>query len=190
MIEKSSETIVSNKASENEEILEIDAGVYPEVMAVSTYASPTTLPKSTTKEIAASSAAKEATVADPIGAYDGAHKIQNTIMKLFGGMNLSLTAHYDSNRLMAGSMGAGWYHNYEKHLDVFECEALLYESPSSYCKFVCSEGDMAWSAISPGKKGYILSINYDNAYPYCVNCNSKWWEFYDIGGNLVKIQDK
>ena len=52
-----------------------------------------------TKEPAPNTA-KEDKVADPVEVYSGAHIIKNTLMSLFGGQGLALTAHYNSTHLV------------------------------------------------------------------------------------------
>ena len=55
-----------------------------------------------------------------VDAYNGAHVQSNTLISLLGGQALSLVASYSSAILMKGSLGVGWHHNYEKHIEMYE----------------------------------------------------------------------
>ena len=116
------------------------------------------------------------TVADPIDLFTGGHMLKNHIMSLYGGQKLSLVAHYDSTKLETGSLGVGWYHNYEKYLEVDCCEALVYDNPSEYCKFTSNNG-VTFTCSTISKAGYTLTIRDHEDYPYCLDCNKerrKW----------------
>ncbi len=83
--------------------------------------------------------------ADPVDVYSGAHTISVNLMNLFAGQKLSLTAHYNSSRLTKGVMGYGWYHNFEKRLEIIGAvsEIRIYESPSQYERYdSCNSGRM------------------------------------------------
>ena len=127
-------------------------------------------------------------VADPVDVYSGAHTIKNTIMTLFGGQDLKFEANYNSIKLVAGSMGKGWYHNYEKAVVINGTEAYVYSSPSNYARYVAlDEAHTVFACVSMDKNGYILTIDNTSEYPYILNCNSDHIEYYDMYGDLCKI---
>ena len=130
-------------------------------------------------------------VVDPINVYTGAHVLTASLMSLMGGQGLSLTAHYDSTRLVHGSLGKGWYHSYEKHLEYGCCEVLVYSNPSTFSRYVAHpENPSVFECENPEKSGYVLTYNPSAATPFVLDCNSKQTEFYDACGNLVKIRDR
>lgn len=128
------------------------------------------------------------TVADPIDVYSGAHLIENTVMTLFGGQALKLTVRYDSTKLLSGSLGSGWYHNYEKHLEISGSEVRVYSSPSVYAKYDSEDG-VTFTCAAANRNGYILQVDTTQTYPYILHCNSECTEYYNTDGKLAKIVD-
>ena len=130
------------------------------------------------------------TFADPVDVYTGAHLLNNTIMCLFGGQGLKLVAHYDSTQLAIGVLGSGWYHNYEKHIEVDGCEAFVYNNPSIFSRYT-AESDCCtrFTCCSANKNGYILTVDCSRQYPYIIDCNSARTEYYNANGDLAKIKD-
>ena len=130
------------------------------------------------------------TFADPVDVYTGAHTLNNTIMSLYGGQGLNLVAHYDSTKLACGVFGSGWYHNYEKHIELNECEALVYSNPSTYSRYIAeSDCGTRFTCCSANKNGYVLTVDCSCQYPYIIDCNSARTEYYDSNGDLAKIVD-
>ena len=129
-------------------------------------------------------------VADPIDVYTGAHLIKNTLMSLFGGQGIKFAALYNSTYLSPGLLGAGWYHNYEKHIDIDGCEAFVYNNPSVFSRYI-AESDCCTRFVcsSADKNGYILTVDHTAQYPYVINCNSMRTEYYNTNGDLAKIVD-
>ncbi len=127
--------------------------------------------------------------ADPVDVYSGAHVITNTLMTLYGGQGLKLTANYDSSRLSGGVFGRGWYHNYEKHLEMMGCEMRVYTNPSVYTRYVSNDDCTVYTCQSPSKKGYVLTVDCLNTYPYVLDCNKQSTEYYDSEGRLAKVVD-
>jgi YD repeat-containing protein len=130
------------------------------------------------------------TFADPVDVYTGAHLLNNTIMCLFGGQGLKLVAHYDSTQLASGVLGSGWYHNYEKHIEVDGCEAFVYNNPSIFSRYT-AESDCCtrFTCCSANKNGYVLTVDHSRQYPYIIDCNSARTEYYNANGDLAKIKD-
>ena len=128
-------------------------------------------------------------VADPVDVYSGAHLLKNTLMSLFGGQRLSLVAEYNSTRLVRGSLGVGWYHNFGKRLEICECEAYVYTSPTVFSTYKWDSQQSYFLCTSADKPGHILTVNETCEYPYVINCNWAKTEYYDIAGRLVKIVD-
>lgn len=131
----------------------------------------------------------ESLVADPVDVLSGAHTISNTLMTLFGGQGLSLVAQYDSTKLSGGVLGMGWYHNYEKRLESSVYEIKVYSSPSTYLTYTCNDDCSVYTCTAPNKNGYVLTVDFCQQYPYILNCNSEHTEYYNSGGELVKIVD-
>ena len=101
----------------------------------------------------------EKTVQDPVDVYTGAHLIKNSIMTLFGGQGLKLTANYDSTRLSSGIFGIGWYHNFEKHLEMVDCEAHVYSGPSTYSRYSSNDDCTVYTCTAANKNGYVLTVD-------------------------------
>ena len=131
----------------------------------------------------------ESTFADPVDVFSGAHLLKNTIMTLFGGQAIKLTAQYDSTKLLSGQLGKGWYHNYEKHLEIVDCEAHVYTGPSSYSRYSSNDDCTVYTCTAANKNGYVLTVDNCAEYPYAINCNSERTEYYNSEGKLAKIVD-
>lgn len=132
---------------------------------------------------------KEGVVADPVDAYSGAHMLKNTVVALYGGQNTALAISYDSTRLAKGCFGRGWYHNYEKHVEMTECGARVYSSPSVYSTYICRDNCSEYTCTTPSKNGYVLTVDCSREYPYVIHCNSDHTEYYNCDGKLGKIVD-
>ncbi len=129
------------------------------------------------------------TIVDPIDVFSGAQVIKNDLISLFGGLGLTLSAHYNSTKLVNGSLGKGWYHNYEKHMVMGDCEAKVYDNPSTFNNFACCvDGQLQCTTF--GKNGYTISECYDGQYPYVLDCNLERQEYYCHDGRLGKIVDR
>ena len=130
------------------------------------------------------------TFADPVDVYTGAHMLSNTLMTLFGGQGLRLVAHYDSTKLGSGLLGVGWYHSYEKHVEVSSSEALVYTTPTTFSRYLSvSDCCVEFTSCSPNKNGYVLTVDRSRQYPYIIDCNSARTEYYNANGDLAKIKD-
>ena len=130
------------------------------------------------------------TFADPVDVYTGAHMLNNTIMSLFGGQGIKLVAHYDSTQLACGVLGTGWYHNFEKHIEVKDCEAFVYNNPSIFSRYTADSGCCTrFTCCSANKNGYVLTVDHYRQYPYIIDCNSARTEYYNANGDLGKIVD-
>ena len=130
-------------------------------------------------------------VADPVDVYSGAHVISNTLMTLFGGRGLKLVADYNSTKLAHCSMGKGWHHNYEKHIEINSNEALVYDSPVIYARYVSDDyyNSTEYTCGHPSKQGYVLTVDHTSQYPYVLDCNSEMTEYYNACGELAKVVD-
>lgn len=141
------------------------------------------------EEDTGSTSVPESTFQDPVDVYTGAHLIKNNIMTLFGGQAIKLTAQYDSTKLLSGVLGKGWYHNYEKRLEMADCEAYVYTSPSSYSRYSSNDDCSVYTCTATNKNGYVLTVDNGAEYPYAINCNSERTEYYNSDGKLAKIVD-
>ncbi len=131
----------------------------------------------------------ESLFADPVDVYTGAHTLKNTLMTLFGGQNLQFTINYNSTQLASGDFGIGWYHNFEKRLQIIDGVAYVYSSPSVFSKYYADIENAVYVCTAPNKSGYILSVDISQQYPYIINCNYERTEYYDSNGLLAKIVD-
>ncbi len=130
------------------------------------------------------------TFADPVDVYTGAHMLNNTVMSLFGGQGIKLVAHYDSTQLACGVLGMGWYHNFEKHIEVKDCEAFVYNNPSIFSRYTAdSDCNSRFTCCSANKNDYVLTVDHSRQYPYIIDCNSARTEYYNADGDLAKIVD-
>ena len=126
----------------------------------------------------------------PVNAYTGAHRLNNTLMSMFGGLGIKLVAHYDSTQLNVGSLGIGWYHNYEKHIEVNGSDAFVYNNPSIFSRYTAdSDCCQRFTCRSADKNGYVLTVDHSRQYPYIIDCNSARIEYYNANGDLAKIKD-
>lgn len=125
---------------------------------------------------------------DPVDVYSGAHTLQNTLLSLADGQKLSVVAKYNSTKLVNGSLGIGWYHNFDKHIEFCDNEALVYTGAPIYDRYVSIDGGTTYTCVSPGKRGYKLAVNHAGTYPFHVNCNQEKDEYYDSDGRLVLIK--
>ena len=129
-------------------------------------------------------------VADPVDAYSGAHLLTNTVMSLFGGQGITFVARYDSTHLASGLLGSGWYYNFEKHIELCGCEALVFNNPSVFSRYTAeNELCATFTCCSADKNGYVLTVDRTRQYPYIINCNSMRTEYYNTKGDLAKIVD-
>ena len=130
------------------------------------------------------------TFADPVDVYTGAHMLNNTIMSLFGGQGIKLVAHYDSTQLASGLLGTGWYHNFEKHIEVKDCEAFVYNNPATFSRYTADSACCTrFTCCSANKNGYVLTVDHSLQYPYIIDCNSARTEYYNDKGDLAMIKD-
>ena len=134
---------------------------------------------------------KEITVGDPVDVYSGAHILNNTVMSLFGGQGIKLVAHYNSTQLAGGVLGMGWYHNFEKYIEVRDCEAFVYNNPSTFSRYAADSdsNNTRFTCCSANKNGYVLTVDHSRQYPYIIDCNSARTEYYNASGDLAKIKD-
>ena len=132
-------------------------------------------------------------VADPVDAYSGAHTIKNNILSLFGGQNISLIAHYNSSKLTKGSLGVGWYHNFEKHIGFSGTTILVYETPAMFSEYEYYANKITGAEFrcnDVDKRGYVLIGLNNSPYQFCLNCNHERYEYFNSQGQLVKIVSK
>lgn len=127
------------------------------------------------------------TVADPIDVNTGSHLLKNTIMTLFGGQNLKFTIEYDSGKLASGDFGTAWYHNYEKKIESINSKYRVYSNPSVYLDYSMEEDGSVYTCEPPSKSGYALRVDSGSEYPYVIDCNYKYTEYYDAFGRLAKV---
>ena len=130
------------------------------------------------------------TFADPVDVYSGAHILKNTVMSLFGGQSLKFTVCYNSTKLAQGCLGLGWYHNFEKRVEIDGCEARVYSSPSVYSTYVSDACSSSYLCTAANKNGYVLTEDCCADYPYIIDCNSERTEYYNTNGKLAKIVDR
>lgn len=132
---------------------------------------------------------EESKCADPVDLSTGSHVIENSLMQLTGGKEIKLNANYNSSCLVKGSMGVGWYYNYEKTLQVKDSSTIwIYDNPSVYSVYSQTSNSNVFSCTSKGKNNYILKKQSDGTY--VLNCNYDKTEYYDASGKLTKTEDR
>lgn len=134
--------------------------------------------------------ASQGSSSNPVDIYNGAHILNNTLLELFDGQRLKFVAHYDSTQLATGELGSGWYHNYEKHIEIKGNNAYVYNNPSIFSRYTAeSNCRTRFTCCSANKNGYVLTVDYSSRYPYKIDCNSAMTEYYNESGDLAKIVD-
>lgn len=157
----------------------------------STSSAPTQNPTASATEKKPDNTVDKSHAADPINLFTGAHEIKNDILTLFGGQNLSVTAHYDSSKLVKGAMGVGWYHNYEKSLIQSDSGIFVFDSPSTYCVYDNEDNANLYTCTTMGRTGYEITIDQeDSNYRYILDCNGERTEYYNSDGLLTKVVDR
>ena len=158
--------------------------------STSSYTAPSTTPSASSSEKKPTNKAPESSAADPIDLYTGAHTINVDLLTLFGGQNLSVSAKYDSSKLVNGSLGVGWYHTFDKYLLFSGTEVFAFDSPSTYCRYSDADQDGVFTCSTLSKNGYTLEFTSDSDYGYILNCNGERTEYYNDDGYLTKIVDR
>ncbi len=118
--------------------------------------------------------------------YNGAYKTEITPLEMPDGRKIKFTAFYNSSIQADGSMGIGWYHSFENHLEKSGDNILIYESPTVYGVYEQQENGK-YSCTSIGLDGYCLTKTEDG---YILDRNLNGTEHYDNTGRLIKIYDK
>ena len=162
-------------------------GSAPSTSAPPTNTNPSTTPSSAAQEYKKPNSAKESQSADPIDLSTGSHIIEQSIISLFGGNKTVVSINYNSSQLVSGSMGTGWYHNFERWLEVSGENILIYDSPSVYSRYE-KESDTVYNCVTKGKENYVLTKLEDNSYILDFNKNGKMYFRYD--GKLMAVEDK
>lgn len=133
---------------------------------------------------------RENHISAPVDVSTGAHAFSNVIMSLFGGQGIKLVAHYNSTQLVSGLFGYGWWHNFEKHVVIDGNKALAYSSPTVYTEYEAQSDCLTtYACTSANKSGYFLTVDHSAQYPYSIDCNSSYTEYYNYDGKLEKITD-
>ncbi len=127
-------------------------------------------------------------VDDPVDIYSGAHVITNDVMKLYGGQGITLTAKYNSLSLMDGSLGIGWYHNYDKWVYEDPCGNMrVYTGTSTYDDYEYVSSTM-YKCKAPDKNITLQKIG--GYYSYIVDYGDEIFEYYGEGGKLIQISNR
>lgn len=128
--------------------------------------------------------------ADPIDMSTGAHVIDHSIMTVHGAQDVSFSVNYRSNLLTDSSVGRGWSHNYEKHIE-YDGEndiIYVYDNAAYFAIFTRSGTDTnVYTSETVTKENYTVTKNSDG---YTLNCNYASAEHYNAAGQLVKIISK
>ncbi|MBO5019034.1 MAG: C39 family peptidase, partial [Clostridia bacterium] len=148
---------------------------------------PDILPEDNAEEYVKESEPQGSVGADPIDLYSGSHIIENQIISLFGGNKTVFSINYNSSKLVSGSIGAGWYHNFEKHLQIGENIAYVYDSPSVYSVYE-KTSDNTYSCTTTSRENYILTLISDGSYE--LDCNKIGKMYFSNDGKLIGIEDK
>lgn len=148
---------------------------------------PDKLPAANAVEYIKKNENKGSSGADPIDLFTGSHIIENSIISLFGGNKTAFTISYNSSKLVSGSIGTGWYHNFEKYLQVGEDIAYVYDSPSVYSVYE-KRSENTYSCITTSRENYILTLLLNGSYE--LDCNKNGKMYFSNDGKLTAIEDK
>lgn len=162
-------------------------GSTPSSSTPPTNTNPSTTPTSSAQEYKKPNSVKESQSADPVDLSTGSHIIEHSIISLFGGNKTAVSINYNSSQLVSGSMGTGWYHNFERRLEVTEDNILIYDSPSVYSIYE-KISDTVYNCITKGKENYILTLNSDGGY--VLDCNKNGKMYFGADGKLTAVEDK
>ena len=147
---------------------------------------PQNKPVSNPQEYVKPNNADKGYMADPIDLYSGSHIIDVSLLSLFGGQQLSVTAGYNSGRLSEGALGIGWYHNYEKHIAADGTGYRVYDNPGVYSYYEPAEGGK-FSCVSKSRQGYLLTVSETG---FTLDLGGESTESYDSSGRLTAVTDK
>jgi RHS repeat-associated protein len=150
--------------------------------------------------------------ADPVDTTIGAHVIEKEALAVMGATKLSFDLEYNSLLLDQGTMGKGWYNNYETGLkELPDGTILVYWSPSAFTRFFRedtlkgqtygtvgrdgtveitdsnSNSEIKYYTKTIGMKDYVLKRNSDGTYVLACKNNNMY--FFDSEGKLAKLQD-
>ena len=146
---------------------------------------PTIKPPSSAGSYIKPSIASGSNAADPIDLFTGGHSLNVNLLSLYGGQEIGVKAGYRSDRLVEGSMGVGWYHNYEKRIVENNDNTLfLYDNPSVYSIYTKEEDSNTYSCTTLSRNGYTITADETG---YLLDCRSEHTERYDTSGRLIKI---
>ena len=162
-------------------------GSTPSESTPPTNTNPSTTPTTSAQEYKKPNSVKESQFADPVDLSTGSHIIEHSIMNLFGGNKTAVSISYNSSQLVSGSMGTGWYHNFEKHLEVSGENILIYDSPSVYSRYE-KDSYTVYNCVTKGKENYVLAKLEDNSY--VLDCNKNGKMYFSTAGNLTAVEDK
>ena len=118
----------------------------------------------------------------------GAHRLCEKLASLSVGQKIGFSIHYDSSGLAEGALGRGWYHNFEKHIEVDGYDLYLYETPSIYAKYTTVDG-INFTCTSPDRNGYVVTRRTQSGSqnPYVLDRNGAGKEEYAANGALARI---
>lgn len=123
--------------------------------------------------------------ADPVDVSSGAHLLEFTLGELCGGQNIKLVAKYNSSSRPWGSLGKGWYHNYEKSITMGWYDIKVFERPCAYHSYTYNNG--VYTCNRPGRKNYVLTVSEDNK-SVCLDRGDEGKEYYDRStGRLMRV---
>lgn len=126
---------------------------------------------------------------DPVNIATGAHNINYSAVTIYGEQELELQLQYSSDSLAKGSMGIGWYYNYEMSIKKTEEGCQLYLNPSNYIIYTKkTDSESEYICNVSGRKNDVLTLNNDGSYT--VNCNNETIYNFDKTGRLISETDK
>lgn len=130
---------------------------------------------------------KPATKQDPVDTSTGAHMLHLTALKVHGAIDLSMDLSYNSTKLASGTMGKGWYHNYEMKVVPVYSSYYVYWNPSVYSVFTAaSSGNYTCSDL--GKQNDILTVNSNGTFT--LNLNNDTIYSFNSSGVLTRTQNR
>lgn len=124
--------------------------------------------------------------ADPIDISSGSHVIHQDMLTITGAQSVKFTLSYHSGNLAESEVGTGWYHNFQKQLEIGEESIKLYQTPATYLVYQPSEEPNVYTTSAPGKQNSRLEKQNDGSYRLINGVESI--ETFDAQGRYIAYE--
>ena len=138
------------------------------------------------QEYARENSAEQSIYNNAVDLSRGSHIIRTELISPAADGKTAFTISYDSSRLVSGSLGAGWYHNFEMRLEAYGDIVWIYETPSVRCGYTRTASN-TYAAYSHGRENYILTRLDDG---WLLDRNKTGKLYFDLSGRLTAAEDK